>query len=179
MAEACNSVGEQSWGYREDEDYFSVRHLRLNIDKVMARGGSYLLNVGPKCDGTIDGKSLEILSEVGDWYNRMDGCLEENEKDDFPYEIRKNKFIVNKKNGKSYFHFFDGIISSAVSFDKYPGIPKKVRLLNTGMELKFDVDPLPGYFEMDTGLYATDILHISGIPVEELSKEPVVLEIEW
>jgi len=95
------------------------------------------------------------------------------------YEIRKNKFAVNKKNGKSYFHFFDGIVSSAISFDKYPNIPKKVRLLNLGAELKFDTDPLPGFFDMENGMSTPDILHISGIPVDELASEPIVLEIEW
>ncbi len=179
MTEACNSVGEQSWGYRKNEDCHSVRFLTNAIDKMMSRGASYLLNVGPKSDGTIDEISLGILERVGEWYNRMEGCLEEHNEDSFPYEIRKNRFIVNKKNGKSYFHFFDGVVSSAVSFDKYPNIPKKVRLLNTGAELKFDTDPLPGFFDMETGMATPDILHISGIPVDDLASEPIVIEIEW
>lgn len=38
MTEACNSVGEQSWGYREKEDYHSIRYLTMAIDKIMAMG---------------------------------------------------------------------------------------------------------------------------------------------
>ena len=70
-------------------------------------------------------------------------------------------------------------MSSAVSFDKYPNLPKKVKLLNTGAELKFDTDPLPGFFDMENGMATPGILHISGIPVDDLVAEPIVLEIEW
>jgi len=38
---ACQSIGDESWGYREEEDYYSVEHLVRSIDKVMAKGGNY------------------------------------------------------------------------------------------------------------------------------------------
>lgn len=42
MTEACNSVGAQSRGYREKEDYHSIRYLTCAIDKIMAMGGNDL-----------------------------------------------------------------------------------------------------------------------------------------
>lgn len=45
--EACQSVGTESWGYRKDEDYYSIRYLMESIDKIMVKGGNYLLNAGP------------------------------------------------------------------------------------------------------------------------------------
>ena len=65
--EACQSVGQQSWGYRTNEDYYSTRLIKASIDKVMAMGGSYLLNVGPMADGRIDDRSAAIVQNVGDW----------------------------------------------------------------------------------------------------------------
>src|ERR1041385_4188023 len=50
--EACQSVGEQSWGYRVDEDFYSDLFLMRSIDSVLAMGGNYLLNVGPGPDGS-------------------------------------------------------------------------------------------------------------------------------
>ena len=53
MTEACQSVGVQSWGFRREEDYFTPRALMSAIDRTMAMGGSYLLNVGPTAEGRI------------------------------------------------------------------------------------------------------------------------------
>lgn len=178
MTEACNAIGEQSWGYREEEDYHSIRYLTMSIDKIMAMGGNYLLNVGPMPDGTLSKETVEIIRRVGDWYQRMEGSLESTETDEFDYKIRKYPCIVNTKNGKSYFNFYEGITSSAVAMRSFPSIPKKVRLLNTGEELSYKVELLPGYFDMKTGK-AWEFLHITGIPVNELESEPIVIEIMW
>jgi alpha-L-fucosidase len=178
MTEACNSLGEQSWGYRRNEDFYTIKHIRCSVDRIMALGGSYLLNVGSRADGVIDDEYLTRLEKVGDWYNRMEGCLEETEKDTFDYDIKKNEYIVNKKNGKSYFHFYNGIISSAVSFKKFPSNPKSVRLMNTNRMLDYKIEVLPEYPDCE-GKCITKYLHITGIPADDLSAEPIVIEVEW
>ena len=176
MTEACNSVGEQSWGYRSNEDFFSKRHLTTSIDKIMSLGGSYLLNVGPDGNGEITEPYADKIRKVGDWYNRMEGCLKCHEPDTFNYKVRKNKVTVTRKDGKSYFHFYDGIVSSSVAFEYFPKKPKKVRLMNTGEELCVTIEKLPEYF---TNGQAMTHLHISGIPIDDLVSEPIVIEIEW
>ena len=179
MTEACNSVGEQSWGYREKEDYHSIRHLTMSIDRIMAMGGNYLLNVGPMPDGTIPEKSKSIIERVGNWYNRMEGSLECTVTDSFEYNIAKHKCIVNIKNSKSYFNFYEGITSSSVALNCFPNIPKNVRLMNTGKNLEFEVEALPEYFSLETGKADGEYLHITGIPIDDLQSEPIVIEIEW
>jgi alpha-L-fucosidase len=176
MTEACNSLGEQSWGYRKNEDFYSIRHLTHSIDRIMAMGGSYLLNVGPNELGEITEEYSERLLRIGDWYNRMGGCLECHEADTFDYgDISKNA-IITKKDGKSYFHFPDGLTSSAIAFHYFPSFPKSVRLVNTDTELQVALAKLPEYFS--NGLAKT-LLHIRNIPVDDLQSEPVVIEIKW
>ncbi len=179
MTEACNAVGEQSWGYRENEDYHSIRYLTSSIDHIMSMGGSYLLNVGPMADGTIDDKSKGIIKRVGNWYNRMELSLENTQADDFDYEIKNHKCVVNKKGNKSYFNFYNGITSSAVNMKKIPCEPKKVRLLNIGKYLPFKIELLPDYFDIETGKCDGEYLHITNIPIDDLENEPIVIEIEW
>ncbi len=176
MTEACNSLGEQSWGYREREDFYTKRHICTSIDRIMALGGSYLLNVGPDARGVITPAYAERLRAVGDWYNRMEGCLESAEGDDFDYKIKNNHYIATRKNGKTYLHFYNGLHSSAVSLKDYPCIPKSVRLLNTGKALPFAKEPLPEFFSKGI---ADVYLHIYGIPADALVSEPIVIEIEW
>ncbi len=177
MTEANNSLGEQSWGYRADEDFYSIRYLTGAIDRYMSMGASYLLNVGPDAKGNITREYADRLATIGNWYNRMEGALECHEHDDFPYKLRSKSFVATKKNGKSYFHFYNGISSSAVCFSEYPTIPKSVRLLNTGKDLKFSVEKMPAFSGND-GL-AGEYLRLSGIPIDLLENEAIVIEIEW
>ncbi len=177
MTEACNSLGEQSWGYRSNEDFYSFRHLTSAIDRIMSMGGSYVLNVGPSGEGEITDAYALRLRRIGDWYNRMEGCLEGAEPDPFNYAIRANSCIVTKKNGKSYFHFADGIRSSSIALELFPSFPRSVRLMNTGKQLPVSIDLLPEYF-CNAGT-ALEFLHITDIPVDDLASEPIVIEIEW
>jgi len=180
MTEACQSVGEQSWGYRADEDYYSARFLMSSVGKIMAMGGSYLLNIGPMADGRIPEKAASLVKRVGDWYKRTESCLESAEKDDFDYAlIYPLPFIALKKNGKSYFVFHNGVNSSAVSFKACPGIPKSARLLNSGETLRIRYEKLPAVFDGKTGLAKGPFASITGIPVDEFPEEPIILEIEW
>ncbi len=116
---------------------------------------------------------------VGDWYNRMEGCLECAEADDFDYESRHNPCIATKKNGNTYLHFYNGIISEAVALKNYPSLPKKVKLMNNGKELSFAIETLPEFFDGKTGKAETPFLHIYGIPADDFISEPIVLEIKW
>lgn len=176
MTEACNSVGEQSWGYRTNEDFHSMRYVLTSIDRMMAMGASYLLNVGPNAEGVITEDYAKRIRAVGDWYNGMEGCLECHEADDFDYHIKPKKYIAAKKDGKTYLHFYNGIASSAIAMKYFPSFPKQVRLMNTGEELQYAMEYLPEYFsEGRAKLY----LHITGIPIDELASEPIVIEITW
>ncbi|MBR2461220.1 MAG: alpha-L-fucosidase [Clostridia bacterium] len=178
MTEANNSVGQQSWGYREKEDFYSIRHLTHAIDRYMSMGASYLLNAGPDSKGVITEEYAKRFRIIGDWYNRMKGCLVCHEEDTYNYESRHNKCIATKKNGRTYLHFYDGIMSDAVNLKNYPGMPKSIRLMNTDTELNASIEPLPEYFNPN-GVAEVKFLHIRGIPVDELQNEPIVIEIEW
>ena len=177
MTEACNSVGEQSWGYRAKEDFYTKRYLCSSIDRIMAMGGSYILNVGPDARGVITDEYKKHFNKVSDWYLRMEGCLEGAEPDAFNYDIRKtNQCIATKKDGKTYLHFPDGVKSSALAIRYFPCIPKKVRLMNNGKELPFAKELLPEYHSNGG---AVTFLHIYDIPADDFADEPIVVEITW
>ena len=179
MTEACNSVGQQSWGYRSNEDFYSQRYLCSAIDRYMALGASYLLNVGPNGNGEITKEYEERLIRVGEWYRRMEGCLECAQEDPFDYGVLRSKCIATKKNGKTYLHFYAGLDSNAVSLKNYPSKPQSVRLMNTGEALPYDEIYLPEFFSPDNRSFDTRCLHIFGIQIDALENEPIVIEIAW
>jgi alpha-L-fucosidase len=67
MFEACQSVSQSHWGYAERAPQYSVPNLVENLVRVVARGGSFLLNVGPRPDGTVPGCQAERMRAVGRW----------------------------------------------------------------------------------------------------------------
>ncbi len=181
MTEACQSVGEQSWGYRVDEDYYSIRFLISSIDKIMAKGGSYLLNVGPMPNGKIPEKSVKMIQRIGDWYNRMEGALEDHEPSPFFNEYANFKCIETYKNGKTYIHLCDGANSSALIFLVAPYLvrPKRARLLNNGQDLRIRFGNLPDFGVRNTGLSGGPFLSIADLPVDDFENEVMIVELEW
>lgn len=58
--------GYRSWAKRTDLNGKIREHL-LNLVQVVSRGGNYLLNIGPKGDGSIVEFEADVLKGVGAW----------------------------------------------------------------------------------------------------------------
>jgi alpha-L-fucosidase len=58
----------ETWGYKSYADNWkSVGTLVHNLIDIASKGGNYLLNVGPKSDGTFPQQSIDILKGMGAW----------------------------------------------------------------------------------------------------------------
>jgi len=58
----------ETWGYsRFDTKWKSPTEVIRRLAEVVSKGGNYLLNIGPKGDGTIPQASVDVLVEVGNW----------------------------------------------------------------------------------------------------------------
>ena len=65
--ESCMTMND-TWGYRKDDDNWkSSEQLIYNLIDVTAKGGNYLLNVGPMADGEIPQESISRLKDIGNW----------------------------------------------------------------------------------------------------------------
>ncbi|NLE60604.1 MAG: alpha-L-fucosidase, partial [Planctomycetes bacterium] len=60
-----------TWGYKiKDKHWKPAEYLIYRLVDVVSKGGNYLLNVGPRADGTIPSESIERLREIGRWLSR-------------------------------------------------------------------------------------------------------------
>ena len=65
--ETCMTMNG-SWGYRNsDNNWKSTEILIRNLVDIASKGGNYLLNIGPKPDGTFPKESIQRLKEIGQW----------------------------------------------------------------------------------------------------------------
>jgi alpha-L-fucosidase len=61
------SVGKKSWSYTTSEEFKTPRHLICEFIDVVSKNGGYLLNIGPRADGTIPDEPRNILLAFGSW----------------------------------------------------------------------------------------------------------------
>jgi alpha-L-fucosidase len=65
--ETCMTMND-TWGFKSDDQHWkSTETLLHNLIDIASKGGNYLLNVGPKSDGTIPEESIERLRAMGKW----------------------------------------------------------------------------------------------------------------
>lgn len=68
------SIFHETWGYRswqKREDVESkTREKLLSLLKVVSRGGNYLLNIGPRGDGTVVPYEAQVLTGIGKWLEK-------------------------------------------------------------------------------------------------------------
>ena len=61
------SVMRNGWCYSKRADYKETREILWDLIDVVSKNGRLLLNFGPKPDGTLADKDVEILRAMGDW----------------------------------------------------------------------------------------------------------------
>ena len=65
--ESCVTMTHTHWGYCPADPFKETWHLLSDLVACAARGGNYLLNVGPDPDGVIPLPACERLLEIGRW----------------------------------------------------------------------------------------------------------------
>ncbi|UOR06090.1 alpha-L-fucosidase [Hymenobacter aerilatus] len=64
--ESCLTLAN-NWGYVPNDKYKSPTKVIHSLVEVVAKGGSLLLGVGPKPDGTLDNEAVTRLTAIGKW----------------------------------------------------------------------------------------------------------------
>jgi len=169
--EAVQSLGRESWGYKKDEDYYTHRYLMKSIDKVMAMGGNYKLNVGPKADGTIAAENVESLEVIGEWYDR----IQESFVGTYPASnlVDNDQVLLTKNNNTVYVHLWKEPEKDSVILNPLDIEPERAILLNNGEELQTTVDITPWKWREKS------YLRIRKIPANQFTDEVMVIKLEF
>ena len=186
--EACQSVGRESWGYRAGEDYYSALFLMQSVDKIMAMGGNYLLNVGPTAEGVIPQVQQALLRKVGAWYASVSESLLDVEP---ASDLTANQdVLLTRRRGVQagapgetlYVHCYHPPEATAVMLRPLNCLPRQTTLLNTGAALDARVEVTPRLWQQqwNEGLRDPHIqpyLSVRGLPVEDLAGTVPVIKL--
>jgi len=158
--EACMTMND-SWGYqRADDAWKSPKTVVRNLATCARDGGNYLLNIGPRADGSIPEDSVRILTAVGKWMDRNGRTVYGAER----CAVRSSHFAGFTRRGNTLYmhvHFWPG---ETVALG---GLRNKVlgaRLAATGKPVRFQQEEWRVQF--------------TGLPAAAPDDPTTVLEIE-
>ena len=134
--ESCMTMND-SWGYQAaDDNWKNSRTILRNLITCARDDGNYLLNIGPKPDGSIPEPSVRALREAGEWLQTNGHTIFETD----ICQVRRSNYASFTRKGNTLFmhvHFWPG------EYVAISGLLVKVtaaKLIKTGEPVTFAQD---------------------------------------
>jgi alpha-L-fucosidase len=96
--ESCMTLGN-NWGYVPNDEFKSPAKVIHSLVEIVAKGGSLLLGVGPKPDGTLPDEAVQRLAEIGKWLE-VNGDAIYNTRATEQYQDGNTYFTQGKKGAR-------------------------------------------------------------------------------
>jgi alpha-L-fucosidase len=179
--ESCMTMNE-SWGYTQaDDNWKSAKNIVRNLVTCANGGGNYLLNIGPKPDGSVPEPSVNVLTEVGNWMGKNGPTIYEAE----PCKASWHTFAGYTRKGNTLYihvHFWPAQTAGTKALEYYKpptvvaigGLRTKVksaRLFASGKKVDFVQDDISVRF---TGLPQDAPDHPVTVIEAECESEPTI-----
>jgi alpha-L-fucosidase len=172
--EACMTLND-SWGYHKaDDNWKTPKTVVNNLITCANGGGNYLLNIGPKPDGSIPEESVTILQSVGKWLDHNGSAIYGTERSTMQGHVyahftqRGNTAYAHIQNwpgdtpAEKWLSFYQP--PSVISFGGFRTKVKSAKLLASGKPVAFTQDDLS--------------LRITGLPADAPDQPVTVIALE-
>jgi alpha-L-fucosidase len=137
--ESCMTLAN-NWGFVNNDQFKSPAKVIHSLIEIVAKGGSLLLGIGPKPDGTLPAEATERLAAIGEWM-KLNG--------DAIYATRTvqhfqdgNTFFTRSKDSATFYALVCIKEGAALTptIEWKGNLPKKgtkIKLLQTGQPVKW------------------------------------------
>ena len=103
--ETCMPMGD-SWSYVPNDNYKSARELVHKLIDIIAKGGNFLLNVGPDANGELPEVALQRMADIGAWM-KINGNAVYGSRPIAPYVEDKLRFTRLKDDSVNVIYLLD------------------------------------------------------------------------
>jgi len=168
--ETCMTMNT-TWGFSEhDNAWKSDETLIRNLIDITSKGGNYLLNIGPKGNGSIPEESVKSMRAIGAWMNKNGEAIYATQAS--PFEKLDWGRCTQKKRARGvtrlYLHVFDRPAQGKLVLPGLANKPLKAFFLDGGTRLESSREEgslsvyLPG--ELPDRIASVVALDIQGTP---------------
>jgi alpha-L-fucosidase len=136
--ETCMTMNT-TWGYSEhDHAWKSDETLIRNLIDIASKGGNYLLNIGPKGDGSVPEESVKSMRAIGNWMRKNGEAIYATQAS--PFEKLDWGRCTQKQRARGvtrlYLHVFAPPTEGKLLLPGLPSKPLKAFLLDGGTRLQ-------------------------------------------
>lgn len=126
--ETCMTMNKH-WGWnKNDENWKSAEGLVERLVDIASKGGNYLLNVGPKPDGTFPEESVERLANIGDWMDVNGEAIYGTTASPFG-KVPLGRVTAKEDENTLYLHIFDWPAEGEIELPGMGSVVKSAELL--------------------------------------------------
>ncbi len=135
--ETCMTMNT-TWGYSDHDHAWKTDEtlIRYLID-IASKGGNYLLNIGPKVDGSAPEESVAALKAIGAWMRVNGESIYGTSASPFPY-LRWGR--ATRKDATLYLHVFDWPADGVLDVPMKADVAKAVLLAAPDVKLTITGD---------------------------------------
>ncbi|MDP6849242.1 MAG: alpha-L-fucosidase, partial [Kiritimatiellia bacterium] len=169
--ESCMTMNRH-WGWnKSDKDWKSTEDLLHKTIDIASKGGNYLLNIGPKADGTFPDESIERLANIGKWMEKNGEAIYGTSAS--PTKQPSWGRVTTKTDGKNttlYLHVFEWADGESLRLALGNEVTECFLLTDPGRKFKVDSDPAGGIRVHTEGgapdaISSTIVLKVKGEPL--------------
>jgi alpha-L-fucosidase len=135
--ETCMTLNT-TWGFSEhDHAWKSDETLIRNLVDIASKGGNYLLNIGPKGDGSVPPESVKSMKAIGAWMKVNGESIHATTASPFP-SLPWGR--ATQKGTALYLHVFDWPADGVLDVPMKADVAKAVLLAAPGTALAVTAD---------------------------------------
>lgn len=172
LVEACESVSPQAWCHRPGDALQQGSYLIRNLTTHLAKGGNYLLNIGPEGDGSLPERECELASQVGHWFKRMKTALKARAVTDL---FEPSEAYYTRDGNTLYGILTEAPRAEAIELAPLALEPDSIRLLNDNKPLDGKVEWLPMRFHKSPAA----VLRVHGLPNHLPDGYPIIIQLDF
>lgn len=120
------SFFDETWGYRSFQkrgaEADKIREKLTSLIRVTSRGGNFLLNIGPKGDGSVVEFERDVLLSIGKWLDKNKEAIYGTDPD--PFHISFKWGSLTSRPNKIYLHLLTAPENGQISL---PGLTGKIK----------------------------------------------------
>jgi alpha-L-fucosidase len=167
--ELCMTMND-SWGYQQnDENYKTPNQIIRIFTDCISKGGNLLLDIGPKADGSIDEKQVEILKELGRWTKKHSEAIYETQAG-IPRDFFSGPTTLSN-DSTTLFLFLENKPIGPIAIKGIKNKINRIRVVGNGTKLKWDIK-MKQYWSENPGM-----LYIE-VPENVLDEQVTVIAVQ-